>query len=198
MGRDGIHLLQVRLDGIRSKKLGVSLLRSSEAEESWRTFLHDHLRVYGFPRVVQTDQGTEFEGQFAKGLKSFGIIQRLSPVGHSQSNPVERMIRELWQALRAELDERGLPHTAWVDILPIVVDKINKRSDTANNVSAFEDINKCPPLFHGMSLLTSFLDAVPTPEVDSHRTSPMPQYAVGEKVLFLHPDLSFGHAARQC
>ena len=188
-GPGGQHLAQVRIDCTRNKRLGVSVLNDKGSEEQWRVFLRDHIVPYGCPPVVRTDPGDEFKGAFEKGLQTFGAVRADSCVGHGQSNGhVERIIRDFWQALRAELDERGLPPNQWVSVVHIVVDKLNKRATSSNQCSAFEKVNNAAPRFHATSVVQSFLDSVQRGDV------PIFTYDIGEKVLFFHPEFAFGHA----
>ncbi|GFX25136.1 retrovirus-related Pol polyprotein from transposon 412 [Trichonephila clavipes] len=55
----------------------------------------------GFPRELQTDQGTSFMSALTtEFLERFGVKVVRSSVYHPQSNPVERMHRTLKRILR--------------------------------------------------------------------------------------------------
>ncbi|GFY78587.1 retrovirus-related Pol polyprotein from transposon 297 [Trichonephila inaurata madagascariensis] len=70
----------------------------------------------GFPRELQTDQGTSFMSVLTtEFLDKFGIRVVRSSVRHSQSNPVERMHRTLKRILRVLCLEAGAD---WEKILP--------------------------------------------------------------------------------
>ncbi|GBO14203.1 Retrovirus-related Pol polyprotein from transposon 412 [Araneus ventricosus] len=70
----------------------------------------------GFPRELQTDQGTSFMNALTtECLEKFGVKVVRSSVYHPQSNPVERMHRTLKRILRV-LCLEALPD--WEKILP--------------------------------------------------------------------------------
>ncbi|GBN40535.1 Retrovirus-related Pol polyprotein from transposon 412 [Araneus ventricosus] len=70
----------------------------------------------GFPRELQTDQGTSFMSALTtEFLEKFGVKVVRSSVYHAQSNPVERMHRTLKRILRVMCLE-ALPD--WEKILP--------------------------------------------------------------------------------
>ena len=85
-----------------------------------RTFLENIWSKFGVPRVVLTDQGTQFQNEFQTPLTQQKITHRVA----SQENPranglAQRMFRTLKQSLRICLLNQtwGLP---WDDILPYV------------------------------------------------------------------------------
>ncbi|GFW51950.1 retrovirus-related Pol polyprotein from transposon 412 [Trichonephila clavipes] len=70
----------------------------------------------GFPRELQTDQGTSFmRALTTEFLERFGVKVVRSSVHHPQSNPVERMHRTLKRILRV-LCLEAIPD--WEKILP--------------------------------------------------------------------------------
>ncbi|KAG8181795.1 hypothetical protein JTE90_000087 [Oedothorax gibbosus] len=70
----------------------------------------------GFPKELQTDQGTSFTSALTtEFLERFGIKVVRSSVYHPQSNPVERMHRTLKRILRVLCLESG---PDWEKILP--------------------------------------------------------------------------------
>jgi len=70
----------------------------------------------GFPKELQTDQGTSFMSALTtEFLERFGIKVIRSSVHHPQSNPVERMHRTLKRILRVLCLESG---PDWEKILP--------------------------------------------------------------------------------
>ena len=189
-GLQGMRLLQVRVDACLGR-VGVSLVRSKDPAEHLAVLVRDHFAVYGAPRVVATDMGTEYESVFAEGLRAWNVLHRLSPVGHSFSNGmVERAMRELWGGLRAERMERGVRDDQVLAFVPHVVDKLNRRARADGRKSPFMATNGGhAPLFHAVTLLYSFLDAASPAHVN-----PACVFRVGETCVFLHPKYSFGHS----
>ncbi|GFX32897.1 retrovirus-related Pol polyprotein from transposon 412 [Trichonephila clavipes] len=83
------------------------------------TFVNALLQTFsrmGFPRELQTDQGTSFMSALTtEFLERFGVKVVRSSVYHPQSNPVERMHRTLKRILRV-LCLEAIPD--WEKILP--------------------------------------------------------------------------------
>ena len=74
--------------------------------------------------VVYQDNGGEFKAEFAEFLKERDIKQIFSQPHSPWSNPVERYHRTIKAALYK--NELYTKKKDWVDVLPIVVDGINK------------------------------------------------------------------------
>jgi transposase InsO family protein len=69
---------------------------------------------HGCPRVVVTDQGREFEGEFGDLLSSLHIEHRRSSAYHPQGNGrAERMVQTVLNALRKALAEPGRSTSSW-------------------------------------------------------------------------------------
>jgi hypothetical protein len=69
---------------------------------------------FGCPRVVVTDQGREFEGEFGELLSSLHIEHRRSSAYHPQGNGrAERMVQTVLNGLRKALAESDAPSNTW-------------------------------------------------------------------------------------
>ena len=182
--------LQVRTDGWLSR-IDASILKAHDDDASRDVFIRDHINIYGTCRTCQTDGGTEFMGTFDNMLRSFNIKHHVTPVGSSHSHGIaERANREILQALRAELMERGLEDCDWHLVLPFVLSKLKLSCTSVGGPSVFEKVNGSPPMFNCASILYSFFDAIPNNNDSDNSIS----YEVGERVLFFHPHWQFGHA----
>ena len=86
---------------------------------SWRAaeFLYDDLVArWGKPCYVQTDNGAEFVGSFARLCKGLGIVHHHITVGNSKANgQVKRTIRMLKDCIRRGLTK--MPATFWTNHL---------------------------------------------------------------------------------
>ena len=72
------------------------------------------------PRVVRSDRGTEFQGQFRRYLAGLGVDHRLISTAHPRANGlVERYNKVVKEGLRklAHLQ----PQAAWDELLPEVL-----------------------------------------------------------------------------
>ncbi|KAF8766373.1 Retrovirus-related Pol polyprotein like [Argiope bruennichi] len=99
----------------------------------------------GFPRELQTDQGTSFMSALTtEFLERFGVKVVRSPIYHPQSNPVERMHRTLKRILKV-LCLDALPD--WEKILPQALFALRIVIHGSTGFSSAE-------LVHGKSLRT--------------------------------------------
>ena len=71
-------------------------VRSATAKSVTQALYEEIIVRFGTPKVVITDNGTQYTGHhFAELLSSFGIKHRLTPAYTPQANPVERTNRTL-------------------------------------------------------------------------------------------------------
>ncbi|KAG8198732.1 hypothetical protein JTE90_023498 [Oedothorax gibbosus] len=102
----------------------------------------------GFPKVLQTDQGTSFMSALTtEFLRGFGIKVVRSSVYHPQSNPVERMHRTLKRILRVLCLESG---PDWEKILPQALFALRTATHGSTGFSPAE-------LVHGRNLRTPLM-----------------------------------------
>ena len=74
------------------------------------------IELCGKPKRVLSDHGTQFTSNvWQEGIKRRGIQPILSSIRHPQSNPSERIMRELSRLFRAYCNDN---HTGWIDLLP--------------------------------------------------------------------------------
>ena len=83
-----------------------------------------------FPKMVDTDQGPEYKGEFDKWIKSKGIAHRVKdPKDLNALAAVDRKIQQIKHALsgaimRAESDD-------WVKVLPKIIEGLNEAPSSA-------------------------------------------------------------------
>jgi transposase InsO family protein len=70
----------------------------------------------GVPEKVLSDHGSQFTSEvWGRALREMGIKVIHSTIRHPQSNPCERIMRELSRLFRVYCGER---HTSWPDVIP--------------------------------------------------------------------------------
>ena len=85
---------------------------------------NDIFEDFGYPKIVQHDQGTEFKGSFKKWLKEEAITDIQSSPYHPQSQgKVERLHRQLKKMIKYDTIKRGKLN--WVNNLQLYTRKIN-------------------------------------------------------------------------
>ncbi|KAK0425627.1 hypothetical protein QR680_009293 [Steinernema hermaphroditum] len=95
----------------------------------------DVISVFGMPKVIISDQGTEFAGVTKELADRMGIDRRVSTPYHSQTNGlVERMNRTIKDLLVKSLEKR----VDWHIQLPLILMSIRSHTTRATGYSSFE------------------------------------------------------------
>ena len=120
---------------------------SEVTEALWSVFCE-----YGFPKIVQSDQGKEFLNKVLQGLlKVYGVEQRNITAYHPKADGlVERKNREIGRALKKYMEGSTQNWQSWLPLIQFSLNsKILERTGTApfilmfNRVSNdFEDYSK--------------------------------------------------------
>lgn len=83
--------------------------------------IDDYISTYGKPRCIVSDHGVQFRSKvWQKRLLDLGIPPTMTSVYHPQSNPAERVMRELGRMFRTYCHEnhiewpRHVPYIEWV------------------------------------------------------------------------------------
>jgi hypothetical protein len=95
-----------------TKWIEVIPLRDKQSATTWHAFLSNVLARFGACAEVVTDQGTEFEGDFADGLVAAGIDHRKTSRMHPQADGLaERCVQTVKSCIRrtSERDVAGWP-----------------------------------------------------------------------------------------
>lgn len=73
--------------------------------------IDDYIFTYGKPRFIVSDHGVQFRSRVWQGrLSAIGVPPTMTSVYHPQSNPAERVMRELGRMFRSYCHEN---HTEW-------------------------------------------------------------------------------------
>lgn len=81
-----------------------------------RKVLNSYVPEMGKPRRILSDHETQFTSpKWGDSLRGAGIQAIYSSIRHPQSNPVERMMRELGRMFRTFCSDK---HTRWVKHIP--------------------------------------------------------------------------------
>jgi transposase InsO family protein len=171
-----------------SGKLVTEALTSKRSSEVRDAFDKAWVHPLGIPAKVKSDQGTEFEAEFANYLKLAGIEHMLTPVHRPQANGmVERKNLDIATALKALRIERGMPESAWAKLLQEATFRLNQRpkanGDQCADGRTFSGYHGSLPATRALEALvcTEFKDAAKPTE-----------FALGELLLFRHPNRTFG------
>ena len=105
-----------------------------------KTCLLELFSLFGLPSFVHSDRGAAFMSvdvkQFLQGL---GIVSsRTTPYNPRGNSQCERYNAIVWNTVSLALDGRGLPITAWPDVLPEALHAIRSLLCTATNATPHE------------------------------------------------------------
>lgn len=94
-----------------SKWIEIAPLRSANGKTISKSFSNLILNRYGTPKVLITDNGTEFvNGTIESLTQEYGIHHSTTPLYHPQANPVERVNRVLKTMIISYIDQ---DHRSW-------------------------------------------------------------------------------------
>jgi hypothetical protein len=111
-------------------------VRAATAQNAISKLVDEVFRRYGVPEVLHSDRGQHLLGKvFQDVAKQLGIQHTTTPSFNPQSNPVERVHRDLGQMLRALRASNG---QTWVTNLPAAVMAINTTRHVGTQYSPFQ------------------------------------------------------------
>ena len=120
-------------------------LASTISDVIWQKWIN----VYGCPKYLLSDQGSNVDGETVRSLcEKLGIEKRRSSAYHSQGNGfAERNIRSIREILRTILHERRVSQKKWRKLLPEVVFSLNSTKSASTKYAPSELVfGRCPRL----------------------------------------------------
>lgn len=86
-------------------------IKKSTAVIVTNRMVDDYIRTYGIPKCIVSDHGVQFTSKlWQKRLSEVGVPPTMTSVYHPQSNPAERVMRELGRMFRTYCSDH---HTEW-------------------------------------------------------------------------------------
>ena len=111
-GRGGVQYLFVVLDAF-SKLVRMFPLKNATTYMSLRCMIEKYIPECGKPKRILSDNGTQFTSpKWRTALEEQGIDVVFSSIRHPQSNPTERVMREIGRMFRTFCNEK---HTSWAN-----------------------------------------------------------------------------------
>jgi hypothetical protein len=133
-GRLGASYVFVVIDAF-SKFLKLYPLRKATAKVAAKRLIENYAG-YIKPKCVLSDHGTQFlSSTWANSLRAADIQPTLSSIRHPESNPSERVMRELGRIFRAYCREN---HASWVNHLNNIEDCLNYVPHISTGFSPYE------------------------------------------------------------
>jgi hypothetical protein len=130
-----------------SKVVVLEPLPSKEAKHTCYAFEHGVLGRFGACAEVVTDQGTEFQGEFAAMLARCFIDHRTTSANHPQANgAAERCVQTVKRSLRRYCEDSMTANT-WDQQLPYISMGYNCSKQMSTNCSPFQLLYAREPAF---------------------------------------------------
>lgn len=148
----GVHYIFVALD-VFSKYVRLHPMKRATARAALHRILSDYCSNAGTPRRVLSDNGTQFTSAFWKtGLSGKGIVVSYSSVRHPQSNPAERVMRELGRLLPVFC---ACSHARWAKEIPRVEELLNITTHSSTGYPP-DEVHFGTPVSHRIRQLVDF------------------------------------------
>lgn len=121
-GRGGLKYIFVALD-VFTKYVKLYPIKTADEKTLEKKMLQDYVKNVGRPRMVLSDHGTQFtSARWRENLGWEGILVGYTSVYHPQSNPAERIMRELGRIFRMYCHEK---HSTWTDYVRVAEQWMN-------------------------------------------------------------------------
>nr|AKD28118.1 pol polyprotein [Glypta fumiferanae] len=121
-GRGGVQYIFVMLDAF-SKYVSLFPMKRATTRMCLKKVFEVFVAKFGRPKRVLSDHGSQFTSkQWKLRLENEQIKVLYSSIRHPQSNPTERVMRELGRLFRTLCADR---HTKWVEYVPRIEEILN-------------------------------------------------------------------------
>lgn len=120
--RGGVQYLLVTVD-VFSKLVRLYPLKKATAKAVINRMIQNRFQELGIPQRILSDHGTQFtSGLWVEQMQERGVKVVYSSIRHPQSNPVERIMRELGRSFRATCSDN---HSSWAMSVKAIEDALN-------------------------------------------------------------------------
>jgi hypothetical protein len=122
-GRGGVKHLFVCLE-VFSKHVALYPLKAATTRGCLRKITDHYIERVIKPKIILSDHGSQFTSTMWKEtLENLGIEVRYSPIRHPESNPAERVMKELGKFFRIYCNET---HKQWPELVGNIQDWLNQ------------------------------------------------------------------------
>jgi hypothetical protein len=121
-GRGGVKYLLVCLEFF-SKHVKLYPLKSATTRSCLNKLRNQYLQEVTKPKVILSDHGSQFASPaWQRALADMGIQCKYSPIRHPESNPTERVMRELGKYFKIYCNKT---HKKWPELVPYIEKWLN-------------------------------------------------------------------------
>jgi len=134
-GWNGVSYIFVILDNFSRFVILYPLKRATAVATTNRMIDH-YIATYGKPKLIVSDHGVQFNRKsWQNRLSNLGIPPTFTSVYHPQSNPAERVMRELRRLFRLYCSKH---HSYWPTYVPYIEWVLNHKIHEATGSTLFE------------------------------------------------------------
>jgi transposase InsO family protein len=140
-GRGGVKYLLVCLEFF-SKHVNLYPLKTATTRSCLKKLREHYFQSVIKPEVIISDHGSQFSSPaWQKALAELGIKCKYSPIRHPESNPAERIMRELGKYFRIYCHET---HKKWPELVPYIQNWLNSSVCESTGYAPVELLNRTP------------------------------------------------------
>ena len=152
--RGGAEYVLVVLDAF-SKLVRLYAMKRATAQMSVKKIIENYIPECGKTLRISSDNGTQFRSpKWKNTLEREGIKVIYSSIRHPQSNPTERVMREIGRLFRTYCNNR---HTTWANHLKTIENILNITTHYSTECTPFE-------IHYGKPIVDEILKLVRFPE----------------------------------
>jgi hypothetical protein len=160
-GRAGVKYLLVCLDFF-SKHVTLYPLKTATTRSCLNKLRDHYFQKVIKPEVILSDHGSQFASpSWRKALGELGIQCKYSPIRHPESNPAERIMRELGKYFKIYCHET---HKKWPELVPYIEDWLNSSVSESTGYAPIELLSGQPRPDIFRKLLRKEVDQIPKEE----------------------------------
>jgi hypothetical protein len=135
VGRGGVKYLFVCLD-VFSKYVTLYPLKAATTKGSLKKITDHYIRNVVKPETILSDHGSQFTSPIWKNtLEDLGIIVKYTPIRHPESNPAERVMKELGKFFKIYCHQT---HKKWPELVPHIQNWLNQPVSQVTGYSPME------------------------------------------------------------
>lgn len=135
MARGGMQYIFVVLDAF-TKYVSLYPMKKATVRMCIKKITEVFIPKFGKPKRILSDHGSQFTSAlWKKQMETEGIKVVYSSIRHPQSNPTERVMRELGRLFRTLCAEK---HTKWVHFVPKIEEILNITVHQSTEISPYE------------------------------------------------------------
>lgn len=133
--RGGVQYIFVMLDAF-TKYVTLYVLKNATMRATLKKIVEKFIPKFGKPKRILSDHGTQFTSTLWKNeLEALEIKVLFSSIRHPQSNPTERVMREIGRLFRTLTSSK---HSKWVDFVPNIEQILNITVHQSTGLSPVE------------------------------------------------------------